>query len=790
MTASAVLSPVEIENRIAEQEHSSANVPNPAHLEYEHSDNVLKLANLILERFKCRRDAYAERIGGGYKTAGDYRGRDRIIDYALTADVVVDHLRGKQPVGIYLFDKPGAEVVHFATLDLDDHVGTVGWDGVVCVAEKLSQVLTKHGMHPFSVRSGGGNGIHLHLLFDQPVSARCVRGFLDGVLKGAGFTEGTGGLGENQVEIFPTRDYCTEYGKLIALPFGRKSVPLNAEMEPQPIDEAYQWLLDAPVSPLPPQDSVHESCGDFETQHEVECADSRASNTPGMQESQRTWGVPITLNTPRWGAFALKERPETIKEGGRDSEVFDLACELHRMGFTEAEVREQVHDFNLARCVPPLDRSTVETKVKSAWSYNTADAARNAKQRAHFEKYFLVKVGKRTEVGFFDLSGRGDPLESYLITGFRDMHADKWIKTRGKRALLADLWRVNPLTPKFEKVVFHPGRSDTNGVLNLWRGWKYAPQKGDCSKYLDLVRHIVCQGNSEFYDYLLKWMAHGVQKPHEKPEVCVVVLGPQGTGKSTFAQGYANLFDPYMFTADKTDHYTGEFNRHLATAIMVVAEEATCSKNKEAHDTLKRMITGGTITDRGMYENAHEIDSYHRFIVCSNETWVVQAAKEERRFFVLGISSDHYEDLQYFSAIQDQLKNGGYQALMYHLLNEIDLTGFNPRSCPKTEWLDRQKEFSMPTWERFLVDELKDGALCENVFKDDLKMRYSDAVKGGDLPWKTFCRKLEEIFKLDGGRHQTRRSDGSRVSAWRFPELEQGRLLMEQYLGRKVQWDV
>ena len=43
---------------------------------------------------------------------------------------------------------------------------------------------------------------------------------------------------------------------------------------------------------------------------------------------------------------------------------------------------------------------------------------------------------------------------------------------------------------------------------------------------------------------------------------------------------------------------------------------------------------------------------------------------------------------EYFKKIIDQLENeGGYEALLYHLLNEIDIRDFNVLAVPKTAGL-------------------------------------------------------------------------------------------------------
>jgi hypothetical protein len=46
------------------------------------------------------------------------------------------------------------------------------------------------------------------------------------------------------------------------------------------------------------------------------------------------------------------------------------------------------------------------------------------------------------------------------------------------------------------------------------------------------------------------------------------------------------------------------------------------------------------------------------------------------------------------AAIEKQLKDGGYEALLFHLLNEVDLRDFEVRRIPRTAGLAEQAEYS------------------------------------------------------------------------------------------------
>ena len=61
-----------------------------------------------------------------------------------------------------------------------------------------------------------------------------------------------------------------------------------------------------------------------------------------------------------------------------------------------------------------------------------------------------------------------------------------------------------------------------------------------------------------------------------------------------------------------------------------------------------------------------------------------------RRFFVPVVSLERANDHEYFHNIKAQLEDGGYEALLFHLLHEIDIRDFNVRAVPKTAALAEQ----------------------------------------------------------------------------------------------------
>ena len=86
------------------------------------------------------------------------------------------------------------------------------------------------------------------------------------------------------------------------------------------------------------------------------------------------------------------------------------------------------------------------------------------------------------------------------------------------------------------------------------------------------------------------------------------------------------------------------------------------------------------------------IRNFIRLFVTGNPDWMVPAGFRDRRWAIFDIGEDQMQDNAYFAAIDEEMNNGGREALLHYLLN-FDLTQVNLRVIPKTAaLLDQQIE--------------------------------------------------------------------------------------------------
>ena len=331
---------------------------------------------------------------------------------------------------------------------------------------------------------------------------------------------------------------------------------------------------------------------------------------------------------------------------------------------------------------------------------------------------------------------------------FKLAYLNKRIKTgenpngSAKIETKAEAWLKHKHRREFTRVVFLPGAVSPPDEFNLWRGFSFQPKKGDCSLYLEHLAENVCQDNAENYRWLIQWMAYQVRHPGDVGQSAIVVKGKKGTGKNIFAEGFANLWGQHGIVLGDTHSVTTNFNSHLRDKCVVVADEAFFAADPKQATLLKPLITGSMITIEYKGVNKEQVPNLLRLIIISNNEHVIPATPDERRYFVVTCGERHRRDSQYFGALLDQLNHGGYEALLYHLLHEVDLTGFDVHNPPMTDELQRQVELGLRGMERVWFEILRTGALpgYERLPDGSVKLQAADlaawANKNGADRWE------------------------------------------------------
>ena len=363
-----------------------------------------------------------------------------------------------------------------------------------------------------------------------------------------------------------------------------------------------------------------------------------------------------------------------------------------------------------------LDDSAIEKLIIEKKKEIQAQADRE-KLDAQIEElnieFAVINIGGKTRI----LHEQKDPVnpeqtnnEYKSESDFHLWLSNKTITIDGEAKKISKLWVAHPNRRQYTRLVFEPCRIIDPIYYNLWRGFAVEPVEGDCKLFLEHIRDNICNGNQEYFEYLIAWMADAIQNPNDRPGVAVVLRGAKGTGKNIFVDHFGKLFGQHYRQVTQARHLTGNFNSHLQDCLLLFANESFWAGDKQGENALKSLITDDTMNIEAKGKDIIELPNKIRLIMASNNDWIVPAGADERRYFVLEVGEKHKQDHQYFAKIVDQMENGGLEALLY-FLQHYDYSDINLRVFPKTKALLDQKLRSLDLVDKFWYEQLYDGIL-------------------------------------------------------------------------------
>ncbi len=482
---------------------------------------------------------------------------------------------------------------------------------------------------------------------------------------------------------------------------------------------------------------------------------------------------------------------EVIRSGNgnqyksRSEALFGVVSSLIRVGYSTAQIISICTDSRYGISAKPLEQT------------NPGKYVERAVLKVRETPGFIKELNRRHAVVMVAgkcviLNEEMDPISGdkditlSSPTDLRTLYANRQVFVDGAPKSMANAWLAHRERRQYRGIVFAPGQ-DTPEYYNLWQGFAVEPIKGDCSLFIAHIKDNIARCDDDVFDYIINWLADAVQYPGERPGTSLVLRGKQGTGKGVMVSEIGRLFGPHFKHIQHGRHLTGHFNAHLKEAAMVFADEAFWAGDKPNEGALKAMITEETLPIEFKGKDVIYVKNHIRLVVASNNQWVVPASLEERRFFVVDVSEAHMQDTKYFKAIIEQMNNGGREALLHLLLNEIDLTDINLREFPQTDALREQKLLSMDSVEKFWFECLSRGSLriidnkwiCE-ITTNDLHEEYiTHAGKIGQRRKSTqtelgkglarLCPLVRHVRKI------ANRAGGQREPIYQFPSLDECR---------------
>lgn len=232
-----------------------------------------------------------------------------------------------------------------------------------------------------------------------------------------------------------------------------------------------------------------------------------------------------------------------------------------------------------------------------------------------------------------------------------------------------------------KEVGFDPTERDPNITCNLWAGWPTEPKAGNCQRLVDLL-HYMCSADrnaARLAEWVLKWIAYPIQHPGAKMRTCVVVHGPQGTGKNLFFEAVMEIYGRYGLVLDQVA-LSDKHNDWASGKLFVVCDEVVAQADRfDLKNRLKGLITGKHIRINPKHVAAYDESNHLNMVFLSNEAMPVVLEEDDRRHCVIWTPPKQLPE--YYAAVQDEIDAGGVAALHDYLLR-LPLGDFHPATNP------------------------------------------------------------------------------------------------------------
>lgn len=268
-------------------------------------------------------------------------------------------------------------------------------------------------------------------------------------------------------------------------------------------------------------------------------------------------------------------------------------------------------------------------------------------------------------------------------------------------------WMKWPMRRSHERVVYSPGDEavTAKNEMNLWQGWGVQPSKGSIKPWNDLLTFIF-NGEEEFKNWFITWLAYPLQNPGVKLYSCVLLWSlNQRMGKSFIGYIMGKIYgDNYKEINEEELH--GSYNPWAVNRQFILGDEITGRDKRRDIDKLKGMITRQSITVDVKYQPHYDVKDCINYLFTSNRPDALFVEDTDERMAVHEVVGRPLPR-EFYDELDKWYTGTGPAALFHHLLNEVDCSKFNPKEhAINSQAKEDMQLLSMSDLDTF-VDQLK-----------------------------------------------------------------------------------
>jgi sporulation protein YlmC with PRC-barrel domain len=154
----------------------------------------------------------------------------------------------------------------------------------------------------------------------------------------------------------------------------------------------------------------------------------------------------------------------------------------------------------------------------------------------------------------------------------------------------------------------------------------------------------------------------------------------------------------------------------MANCFLVNINELSKKETIESEGKIKGLITDLTININNKGVNKFSVNSFHRFIIFTNNEEPVNTTKDDRRKWIVRCSDELIGNKEYFKTFYKYLDNYNVIKTCYEYFKSIpDVENFDKLEMPNTEYQQELQEYSVCQIENWLRDFTYDNQNREDI---------------------------------------------------------------------------
>lgn len=308
-------------------------------------------------------------------------------------------------------------------------------------------------------------------------------------------------------------------------------------------------------------------------------------------------------------------------------------------------------------------------------------------------------------------------------------------------------------------------------MFNLFKGFKYTKREPfddhftidmeQVNPWLDLIKHNWCDDNDVLFNYVIQWFAHKIQYPDQKLVSSIVITSKlEGIGKNTFFDFFNShvIGNEFGLLVGSVDELLERFNEHYEMSLIVCCDELkTTGLSHDTTDALKKLVTQTKRNIEGKFMAKRcEVNDFNDYVFFTNNFSVIKPSMSDRRYLCMEANCDRANKHEYWNHLY-QFKNDVSGKNVFYYLSNLDLTNFDSRNIPMTEWKRELKESSIDPIIRSVINTIinwtpnvtnpDEEVLLRNVDLYEEYLKLTDD-KNYRIANNSYSRQLQKILSL------------------------------------------